>query len=212
VEQCRNPDVRFERSPESIKKRDISSSGCQTTSEKDNRLEATDSLQIMKLYVAMRMGDSGEIIGQWQALRKPVIDVAFYVEARKVMGVYRGLGLVIWSFGEDGPAAIQRNSLASADALALPQITGDEALKLSKHSKSIDGISFSGDGKVAASCSPYDVFVLVWNTATGTVLRQIDIDDEAVVRIEPSAVAIWNSGDWILCAGDIGGDAHLTNL
>jgi hypothetical protein len=62
--------------------------------------------------------------------------------------------------------------------------------------------SISKDRTLATSCSYRNKFVLVWDTATGTVLRQLDIEDPA--RILPRAVAISSSGDRILCAGRVG--------
>jgi hypothetical protein len=52
---------------------------------------------------------------------------------------------------------------------------------------------------------PHFKFVLVWDTATGkgTCQLKLDLADE----IRPRAVAISNSGDWILCAGFVEGDS-----
>jgi hypothetical protein len=42
--------------------------------------------------------------------------------------------------------------------------------------------------------------VLVWDTSTGTVLRQLDIKGQGQLR--PLTVAVSSSGDWIMCASE----------
>jgi WD40 repeat protein len=128
-----------------------------------------------------------------------VHDVAIAVKAGMAMGAYGSGGLWLWSFGDERPGSDQsKNSPASADALSRPRATG-EALILSNHSKSIYSIAFSGDGKLAASCSNEEKFVLVWDTATGTVLRKLVINEARPIRSQK--VAMSSNGDWILCAG-----------
>jgi WD40 repeat protein len=114
-------------------------------------------------------------------------------------------GLWIWSIGDNWPAVAQSNkSPEVADGLRLAKWPPNQQ----KHSTSVSSIAFTGDGKVAASCSDSlkDRFVLVWDTATGTVLRKLDIDVKAAGPIRAWAVAISSSGDWILCAGSVGGN------
>jgi WD40 repeat protein len=153
--------------------------------------------------IRMRMGDSGKLIGQWQALRNPVFDVAIAVKAGKVMGAYGSGGLWIWSFEEEGPRVFQSsNSPAIADTL--PPRRTDAVLNISSHLRSIKSIAFSGDGKVAASCAFWDKFVLVWDTAKGTVLRKPKFNKAS--RVRPGVVAVSSSGDWILCASFVEGD------
>jgi WD40 repeat protein len=148
--------------------------------------------------IRMRMADSGELIGQWRALRGCVNDLAIAVKAGKVIGAYHRSGLWIWSFSSDRPGVqVQSNNPTIVDALSPSRPT--EALNLAKHSKLISSIAFSEDGKVAASCSYGDKFVLVWDATTGTVVRQLDIT-EGQGRFVPLAVALSSSGDWILCA------------
>jgi hypothetical protein len=60
--------------------------------------------------------------------------------------------------------------------------------------KSID---FSRDGKVVASCAFMDNFVLVWGTATGAVLRKLDIV-EGEGHFVRGGLAVSSNGDWIL--------------
>jgi WD40 repeat protein len=130
-----------------------------------------------------------------------VIDVVIAIKAGMVMGAYDNYGLWIWSFGEDGPGFVHsNNSPAVADELLAKWPPNQQ-----RHSKWVSSIAFTVDGKVAASRSRDDDFVLVWDTATGTILRQLDIN-KAAVRIDSWAwaVAISSSGDWILCAGSVG--------
>jgi hypothetical protein len=68
----------------------------------------------------MRMADSGALIGQWQAMREKVDDVAIAVKAGNVMGVYGECGgLWIWSFGAEDWRG-DSNSRAIADGMLLP--------------------------------------------------------------------------------------------
>jgi WD40 repeat protein len=95
-----------------------------------------------KGMIRLRVADSGELIGQWQALREGVNDVAIAVKAGMAMGAYGSSGLWLWSFGDEWPGSDQsKNSPASADALPQPRATG-EALILSNHSQSIHSIAF----------------------------------------------------------------------
>jgi hypothetical protein len=152
--------------------------------------------------IRMIMADSGEILGQWQAFRNILNDVSIAVKAGTVMGAFGSVGLSIWSVGvhrlDD-----RSSSPASADALPLSRVTDGEALSnISKHSWEIRSIAFSGDGEVAASCAYNNKFVLVCNTAKGTVLRKLEFNEAG--RILPRAVAVSRSGDWIMCGGEIG--------
>jgi WD40 repeat protein len=163
--------------------------------------------------IRMRMADSGELIGQWQASLECVMGVAIAVKAGKVMGAYSDGcsdgGLWIWSFGIDRAGPVQSNNSASAGAV-LPQ--APEALNVPKHWGWINSIAFSGDGKLAAACSYEERFVLVWDTATGSALRRLDINEEGWTR--PREVAISSEGDWILCASfmDADGKNAFLNL
>jgi WD40 repeat protein len=68
--------------------------------------------------------------------------------------------------------------------------------------KWIQGIAFSEDGKMAASWSYWDNFVLAWDTATGTVRRKLDIIDGAgLIRLLADSLS--SSGDWIVSAFEI---------
>jgi WD40 repeat protein len=149
--------------------------------------------------IRMRVADSGDLIGQWQGLRNNVYDVAIAVKAGMAMGAYGSAGLWIWSFGEENYPAITEDA-------PLPRAT-DAWNNQSNHSGSVSSIAFSVDGKVAASRSYFDKFVLVWDTATGTVTRRLDIDEAGLIR--PLRVAVSSSGDWILCASIMEGD-HKT--
>jgi WD40 repeat protein len=162
--------------------------------------------------IRMRMADSGALVGQWQALRNWVFGVVIAAKARKMMGAYWSGGLWIWSLADDRrPGVVQSNSAATADALP-PRATDDEALSISnQHSDCVSSVAFSGDGQMAASCAYYDRFVLVWDTATGTVLRKLDIPNESG-RTTPWRVAVSNSGYWILCVSIVEGDDNYAYL
>jgi hypothetical protein len=61
--------------------------------------------------IRIRLADSGEIIGQWQASLDFESDVAIAFKAGEVIGAYgrSGGGLWIWSFGEEEPCLGERN-------------------------------------------------------------------------------------------------------
>jgi hypothetical protein len=63
---------------------------------------------------------------------------------------------------------------------------------------------------VAVTCSYNDEFVLVWDTATGTVLRQLDMEEPGWIR--PRRVAVSSCGDWFLCASTMEGDGKTFYL
>jgi hypothetical protein len=46
---------------------------------------------------------------------------------------------------------------------------------------------------MAASSSYYDKFVLVWETATGTVLRQLESEEAGLIM--PLEIAVLSTGD-----------------
>jgi hypothetical protein len=163
----------------------------------------------MSGIVRMRMADSGELIGQWQGLRNCAFHVAIAAKAGMVMGMYEECDeLRVWSFGESGPDfAHSNNSPAVADGMH----RAIDDLSIFNHSGPLSSVAFTADGKVAVSCAAYDKFVLVWDTATGTVLRRLDID-EGHGPLWPETVAISSSGYWILCSGrrtGCGGDAFV---
>jgi WD40 repeat protein len=161
--------------------------------------------------IRMQMADSGELIGQRKALQDVVWDVAIAVKAGKVMGAYGKGGSWIWSFGKEGPLGPDESkSRAIADGMP-SRATDDEARNnQSNHFHWIYSIAFSGDGKLAASGAYFDKFVLVWDTATGTVLRKLDINEAGQIR--PVKVAVSSSGDWIMCASKMEGDNKTTFL
>jgi WD40 repeat protein len=124
----------------------------------------------------MRMADSGDLTGQRQASPNHVVGVAVAFKAGMVIGGYYSGRLWIWSFGESGPEfAHSKNSPAVVNRL--PRAI--DFLCILKRARPISLIAFTGDGKMAASCSSSDKFVLVWDTATGTVLWQLDINKGA---------------------------------
>jgi hypothetical protein len=65
---------------------------------------------------------------------------------------------------------------------------------------------------VAASCSQQDKCVLVWDTATETVSRKLDITKSEDGRMSPQKVAVSRSGDWIVCAIELENSAYLISL
>jgi WD40 repeat protein len=136
--------------------------------------------------IRMRMADSGALVGQCRGSSGSLNDVGIGMKAGMVMGAYDS-GLWIWSFPVvvDGPPR----------AIATPRNIHNP------HSSSIESIAFSEDGLVAVSCSPTNPFVVVWDTATGMRLRQLDIDLPRY-HIRPRAVAIANNGEWVLCTGE----------
>jgi WD40 repeat protein len=149
--------------------------------------------------VCMRMADSGELVGQWQGVAEIVYDVAIDVKAGMVMGAYGQIGLWIWSFENDKPGPKDHPVVvADGPPRAMESPSNMPSMDLTSF---ISSIAFSGDGHVAVSCSYNDTFVLVWDTATGMSTRQLDIG--LPNNSGPRAVAISNSGDWILCAGDM---------
>jgi WD40 repeat protein len=157
--------------------------------------------------IRMRLADSGELIGQWQALHQYEKSVPIAVTAGKVMGAYDGSGMWIWSHGGGGPVADQSNKWAISDALPPPRATLKALNNISIHSSCVSSIAFSGDGKVAASCAYNDSFVLVWDTATGNILRELHIDEPVATHpylgglsTSPYTVGLSSSGDWIMCA------------
>jgi hypothetical protein len=70
--------------------------------------------------------------------------------------------------------------LEATESMLLMRVEDDlfATLEASRSTKTFTGLyvdCYSGDGKVAASCTPGDNFVLLLVTATGTVLRNLDI-------------------------------------
>jgi WD40 repeat protein len=141
--------------------------------------------------IRMRMADSGELIGHRQGLSTFLGDVTMDFKSRKMMGAYES-GLWIWSFEYDGSG--ERNP-ASADIVPLR----NKSSRTKKHSDFHTRMTFSEDGKVAASFSFSEKFILVWDTAKGTVVRQLDIEEPSEMVL--TMVAISRGGDYILCAG-----------
>jgi WD40 repeat protein len=144
--------------------------------------------------VRILMANSGDLIGQWQASPNMVGNMAIAVKDVMVIGTYGRGGMWIWSFREDEPGFVQSNkSPETADGLRLAKWLPNQQ----RQSSWVSSIAFTVNGKEAASRSLWDKFVLVWDTATGTFLRQLDIN-KAADRVMAWAVAISSSVDWIL--------------
>lgn len=103
-------------------------------------------------------------------------------------------GVICVGWSPDGTTLATGGGSSNAKVYLWNTTTGQQARMLEGHSRLVNGVAWSPDGKILASCSE-DQTIRLWDTANGQVLRELKGHESSVYCIA------WSPDGKRLCSG-----------